>query len=210
LALDAPAERNLMEFILYAFAALLLLVLALSFIAPARVEYTEEIIVEAPVAQVYDDIRLQDHLMRWSAWPKETGSTCTVDGSDGEVGTRVLFFTKAKRIGHQEIIALEENNTVVLTLVGPGPPHHPRLRFDVRPCGETATTVAAHFVNDLPRPFNIIWKFAGLSAWTRRMHRKDLEGLKAFAEPPHRDSDGRVVGRPPGGDNPYQHREHAA
>lgn len=132
--------------------------------------------------------------MRWSAWPKQTGSFCTVDGPNGEVGTCVLFFAKAKWIGRQEIIALEENNTVVLALVAPGPPHHPRLRFDVCPCGETATTVAAHFVNDLPHPFDIVWKFAGLSAWTQRMHRNDLEDLKAYAEPPHRDIGGRVVG----------------
>lgn len=34
------------------------LVLFLPFIAPVRVEYTEEITVEAPVAHVYDDTRL--------------------------------------------------------------------------------------------------------------------------------------------------------
>lgn len=65
----------------------------------------------------------------------------------------------------------------------------------------------AHFVNELPRPFNAIWKFAGLTKWTREMHRKDLAGLKAFAEPPHKDMTGQVVGRPPRGVNPYEHSE---
>ena len=67
----------------------------------------------------------------------------------------------------------------------------------------------AHFVNELPRPFNAIWKFAGLTKWTREMHRKDLAGLKAFAEPPHKDMTGQVVGRPPSGVNPYEHRAQA-
>lgn len=67
----------------------------------------------------------------------------------------------------------------------------------------------AHFVNELPRPFNAIWKFAGLTKWTREMHRKDLAGLKAFAEPPHKDMTGQVVGRPPSGVNPHEHRAQA-
>ncbi|MEM6589906.1 MAG: SRPBCC family protein [Pseudomonadota bacterium] len=198
-----------MEFLLCILLGLIALVAVLSAIAPARVEYTEQIIVDAPVAHVYDDIRLQEHLMRWSAWPKETKSTCTVEGSDGETGTKTVFFTKGKRIGHQEVVHLKENEEVVLTLVGPGPPHKPKLKFELRPEGHGSTCVMAHFINELPRPFNAIWKFAGLTKWTREMHRKDLAGLKAFSEPPHRDMNGEVVGRPPKGENPYEHNKQA-
>ncbi|MEO1474186.1 MAG: hypothetical protein AAFS03_09665, partial [Pseudomonadota bacterium] len=98
----------------------------------------------------------------------------------------------------------------VLTLVGPGPPHKPKLTFELRPESERRTRVIAHFVNELPRPFNAIWKFAGLTKWTREMHRRDLAGLRAFAEPPHQDINGKVVGRPPKGDNPYEHNKRAA
>ena len=189
---------------------LALVVAILSARAPTRVEYTEEIVVDAPVADVYDDIRLQDRLMRWSAWPKETKSTCAVDtdaartGEDGSVGARTVFFSKGKRVGHQEIVGLKENEEVAMTLVGPGPPHRPRLTFELVPEGPSRTRVLAHFVNELPRPFNAIWRFAGLSKWTREMHVKDLAGLKAFSEPPHRDADGLVVGRPPREPNPYE------
>ena len=199
-----------MEIILYVVLGLIALVAFLSVIAPATVEYTEEIMVDAPVKNVYDDIRLQEHLMRWSAWPKETKSTCTVEGADGETGTKTVFFTKGKRVGHQEVVHLKESEEVVLTLVGPGPPHKPKLTFELRSEGEGRTRVMAHFVNQLPRPFNAIWKFAGLSKWTREMHRKDLAGLKAFSEPPHRDMNGDVVGRPPKGSNPYEHNKWAA
>lgn len=191
-------------------AALFLLVAILSALAPTRLEYTEEITVDAPVEDVYDDIRLQDRLMRWSAWPKETKSTCAVDtgaartGQDGEVGARTVFFSKGKRVGHQEIVGIEENRELSFTLEGAGPPHHPVMTFRLSPMGADRTKVALHFVNRFPRPFNAIWHFAGLSKWTRKMHRKDLAGLKAFSEPPHRDADGRVVGRPPEGENPYQ------
>ena len=199
-----------MELALYIMLGLLAVIALLSALSPTKVEYTEEITVDAEVKDVYDDIRLQEHLMRWSAWPKETKSTCTVEGTDGETGTKTVFFTKGKRVGHQEVVRLKENEEVVLTLVGPGPPHKPKLTFELHNKSDGRTRVMAHFVNELPRPFNAIWKFAGLSKWTREMHRKDLAGLKAFSEPPHRDMNGDVVGRPPKGDNPYEHNNRAA
>lgn len=196
-----------MEILLYVVLGLVAVVALSSALAPTRVAYTEEITVDTSLKDVYDDIRLQEHLMRWSAWPKETKSTCTVEGKDGETGAKTVFFTKGKRVGHQEVVNLKENEEVILTLVGPGPPHKPKLTFELRAKGKDRTHVLAHFVNELPRPFNAIWRFAGLSKWTRDMHRKDLAGLKAFSEPPHRDINGDVVGRPPTGTNPYEHKK---
>ncbi|GJD93609.1 hypothetical protein [Methylobacterium iners] len=200
----------MLETAIYGFMILVTLIAVLSALAPVRVAYTEEIIVEAPIRDVYDDIRIQEHLMRWSAWPKETKSTCTVEGADGQIGAKTAFFTKGKRVGYQEVVSLKEDQEVALVLHGPGPPHRPELTFELRALTEHRTQVLAHFVNELPRPFNAIWKFAGLSKWTREMHRKDLAGLRAFSEPPHRDNNGRVVGRPPRGVNPYEHNKLAA
>lgn len=189
--------------------AAVVLVVLLSALAPGCMSYTEEIVIAAPVRDVYDDIRLQERLMRWSAWPKETKATCSVDISnaaeadDGTVGARTIFFSKGKRVGHQEIVALELDQTIAMVLQGPGPPHRPRLTFRLFPIDENHTRVVLDFVNELPRPFNALWHFAGLSRWTRLMHRRDLEGLKAFSEPPHRDADGRIVGRQPKLPNPY-------
>lgn len=197
----------MLEIAAFVLFILVALVAILSILSPTRVAYTEEITIDAPAQHVYDDIRLQEHLMRWSAWPKETKSTCAVEGIDGQVGTKTAFFTKGKRVGHQEVVGLTPGQQVALVLRGPGPPHRPRLTFELRALADNRTQVLAHFVNDLPRPFNALWNFAGLSKWTRAMHRKDLMGLKAFSEPPHRDADGHVVGRPPRGPNPYGHTQ---
>lgn len=199
-----------MEIALYGLLALVVLIGLLSALAPTLVAYTEEVLIDAPVSDVYDDIRLQEHLMRWSAWPQETKSTCTVEGPDGQVGTKTAFFTKGKRVGYQEVVSLKQDQEVALVLFGPGPPHRPRLTFELRANGENRTLVLAHFANELPRPFNAVWKFAGLTKWTREMHRKDLAGLKAFSEPPHKDMTGKVVGRPPAGINPLEHNKRAA
>lgn len=192
-------------------AALACIVGFLSILAPTRVEYTETVDIGARPEDVFDDVRFQERLMRWSAWPKETGSLCATDctgsedGADGAVGCRTVFYSKGKRFGHQEVVRVEPNRVVALTLESKGPPHTPLLTFYFEPIEDDRTRVKMHFINELPRPFNAIWKFAGLTNWTRKMHRKDLEGLRVFSEPPHRDSSGRIVGRPPEGPNPYEH-----
>lgn len=189
---------------------LTLIIILLSALSPARIEYEETITIAAPLDQIYNDIRFQDRLMRWSAWPKETKSKCAVDtthtieGEDGTVGTRTVFFSKGKAIGFQEIQSIKPNHSVSFTLEGAGPPHFPTMTFKLRPLGSKETEVMLSFINRMPPPFNLIWNFAGMSKWTRRMHVKDLQGLKAFSEPPHRDADGNVVGREMSIPNPYE------
>ncbi|MEM8649893.1 MAG: hypothetical protein AAGF54_05125 [Pseudomonadota bacterium] len=189
---------------------LTLIVMLLSALSPTRLEYEETITINAPVGQVFDDIRFQDRLMRWSARPKETKSKCAVDtahtieGEDGTVGTRTVFFSKGKAMGFQEIQSLEPNHSASFTLEGAGPPHFPTMIFKLEELGTEKTKVILSFVNRMPPPFNLIWNFAGISKWTRKMHVKDLAGLQAFSEPPHKDADGNVVGRKLNRPNPYE------
>ncbi|MEN0063970.1 MAG: SRPBCC family protein [Myxococcota bacterium] len=193
--------------VLAVLGAITLLGIGLAAWAPTRVTYTESIDIDAPAADVFDDIRLQERLMRWSAWPAETGSQCAVDpgpsGVDGSEGSRTVFVSRGRSIGHQVITRIVDQREIAMTLVGPGPPHRPSLRFELEPLDAQHCRVKLHFVNEFSRPFNAIWQFAGLTRWTRELHRNDLEGLKAFSEPPHRDANGQVVGRPPTGENPY-------
>jgi hypothetical protein len=152
---------------------------------PRVVEYVETIRIEVPARDLYDHVRLQERLMLWSAWPSTTKSTCATEGQDGAVGARTVFFSKGKRFGHQEVVRLIEGRAVELTLESAGPPHKPWMRFDFVPLSETETEVRLHFRNDISPPFHLIQRLIGLVAWTRDMHRKDLQGLKKFAEPPH-------------------------
>jgi hypothetical protein len=113
-----------MELLLGGGGGFIALILVLAFIAPSRVAYAGGIVVNAPISDVYDDIRPQKHLMRWSAWPQETRPTCGVEGPGGVVGTKAAFFTKGKRVGQQEVVALKENKEVALNLVGLPPQGH--------------------------------------------------------------------------------------
>ena len=193
-----------------AIGCLSLIVIVLSALSPTKLKYEETITINAPAWQIYDDIRLQQRLMRWTAWPKETKSKCAVDtghtieGEDGTVGTRTVFFSKGKAMGFQEIQSLKLNHSLSFTLESAGPPHYPTMVFTLEELAEDKTRVVLFFINRMPPPFNLIWNFAGISKWTRKMHVKDLQGLKAFSEPPHKDADGTVVGRGMNIPNPYE------
>jgi hypothetical protein len=164
---------------------------------PRRVSYTEEMVVDAPVGEIYDHIRFQERLMRWSAWPSETGSACACEGPDGEVGARTVFFTKTgARFGHQEVTALEPGRRVELRLESKGPPQRPVLAFELEPLGDSRTRVTLRFDNRIAWPFNAVLRLAGVVRWTREMHRKDLAGLKRYAEPPHRTYTGEPATEP--------------
>jgi uncharacterized protein YndB with AHSA1/START domain len=164
------------------------------FATPKRVRYTETIEIDAPADDIYDHIRFQERLMRWSAWPSETGSTCACEGVDGEIGARTVFLTrKGDRFGHQEVVGLDPGRRVELALESKGPPQRTKLAFELQPLGDSRTRVLLHFDNDIARPFNLLLRIAGVVRWTRGMHVKDLQGLKAYAEPPHKTYAGDVA-----------------
>jgi hypothetical protein len=153
-------------------------------LTPTTVQYTETLVIETPARDLYDHTRLQARLMQWSAWPSETGSTCECENTDGEVGARTVFFSKGQRFGYQEVTRLVDGQSVELSLFSKGPPQKPVLRFDFLPISPSQTEVHLIFQNTLARPFNVILRLAGIVRWTRKMHLKDLQGLKRYSEPP--------------------------
>ena len=165
-----------------ALAAALILAMILT---PRTVDYVETIEINASARRLYDTTRHQADLMRWSAWLSTTGSQCSVAGPDGQLGARTVFLSKdGKPFGHQEIIALTEDRSVALTLESKGPPQKPVLTFYFLPLEEERTLVLLHFCNPITPPFHLALKLFGVVDWTRGMHRKDLEGLKRYNEPP--------------------------
>jgi hypothetical protein len=162
-------------------------------LTPTTVRYTETLVIDASAQDLYDNTRWQARLMDWSAWPSETGSTCACENTDGVVGARTVFFSKGQRFGYQEVTRLSDGRSVELALFSKGPPQKPVLRFDFVPLSDSRTEVRLNFENTLARPFNVILRLAGIVRWTRKMHLKDLQGLKRYSEPPFLSYVGRPV-----------------
>lgn len=150
---------------------------------PRVTEYVETIEIAKPASQVHDAIRFQRDLMLWSAWPSETGSQCSVKGTDGAVGAQTVFLDKSgKQFGYQEVTRLSDGALVRFKLESKGPPHKPVLDLYTVPLDSQNTKVVLHFRNDITPPFHVILRIAGVVRWTRRMQQKDLHGLKCFLE----------------------------
>lgn len=152
-------------------------------LTPRRVEYVEHTDINANPQSVYNAVRRQETLMQWSAWPAETGSDCRVEGADGVVGAQLVYLDKRGRVfGRQEVLSLEENRLVSLSVESKGPPQATRLTILLTPIDEGRTRALLHFENRIAPPFHLILRLAGVVRWTREMHAKDLAGLKRWCE----------------------------
>lgn len=83
--IDINHEEIKMKIVLIGLLLLVGLGFGVVIFLPNTVRYSEKIIVNAPIDQVYDNIRFQERLMLWSAWPEATGSTCSLENADGRV-----------------------------------------------------------------------------------------------------------------------------
>lgn len=150
---------------------------------PRIVEYVETTTIDAPRRAVYDAIRRQSYLMKWSAWPSETGSACKVLGEDGVVGAQTVFLDKkGSKFGYQEVTQMTKDASVSFMLESKGPPHLPVMHFYLSDLDDDKTHVSLHFINDITPPFHLALRLFGVVKWTRGMHKKDLDGLKRFLE----------------------------
>lgn len=185
-----------MSFMIVLLLCLAVALLAAVWLVPTKVRYSESLLIDASARDLYDNTRLQARLMEWSAWPSETKSTCSLENLDGQLGARTVFFSKGQRFGYQEVTRLVDGQTVELALFSKGPPQKPLLTFTFVPRAAKQTEVRLEFENTLARPFNVILRFAGIVRWTRRMHVKDLQGLKRYSEPPFLTYTGQPVSVP--------------
>ncbi len=170
----------------------ILLAIALGFLSafvilllklPTKVQYIEEVEINAPIKAVFDAIRYQEQLMKWSAWPSETKSQCAVKNVDGQVGAQTVYLQKGKEFGYQEVTQLVEHEKVSFYLTSKAPfEQDTNLHFYLSRAENGQTKVALYFDNRLKRPSHIFPHLFGIIDWTHKMHLKDLAGLKKFAE----------------------------
>ena len=68
-----PNKKRMMTTVLIgAGMGFLIALFVLAIKLPTKIQYVEEIEVNASIKETYDAIRFQERLMKWSAWPSET------------------------------------------------------------------------------------------------------------------------------------------
>jgi len=163
---------------------ILCLALLINFL-PDKVRYVESVVINSDVKSAYDAIREQKQLMKWSAWPRETKSSCQVENEDGKIGAKMTYLNKkGRKFGYQEVIELEASHKVAFYLKSFVAPFEKdvRLTFYLREKAPELTEVSMWFDEELKKPHFLIAYFGGIIKWVHSMHLKDLANLKSYLE----------------------------
>lgn len=141
------------------------------------------VVVNRPIEELRPLVSEGDQILEWSAWMEATGYTCSTTGASGEVGSAIEFRNPAGRLqGTQTLTRLTSDQALHQLTAKNGPfTLRPTVLFRLRALDPARTEVALDFDNPMPVPLRVLAKL-GLERWVRRLHRKDLEQLKAYAE----------------------------
>lgn len=107
-----------MSTLIYILIGIVVLIAILGIIAPKTYDVHRSIVIEKPVAEVYDFLKYIDNQDLWSPWKeKDPNMKKTLTGTDGEVGFISAWVgNKAVGEGEQELVALKENEEVTSVL----------------------------------------------------------------------------------------------
>lgn len=127
-----------------------LVMLAVGFTMPRVIEVSRSTLIKAPAGEVYPHVASLKAFHEWSPWSTlDPDMTVEFTGPDAGAGQRMSWTSQSDDVGSgsQEIVAVEENRTVVsdLDFDGMGTA---TARFDLEPDGD-ATRVTWSFRTDL-------------------------------------------------------------
>lgn len=149
-------------------------------------EWTDNIVVDRPLAQVQAAIADEHQVMAWSAWPEATGYSCAVDGDGRSIGSAIVFSDGAgAEQGRQRLTRIEPDR-IEYRLRNRGPRGRditPEVDFRLDALDDTHTRVHLDFRATVPLPPGArqIAELL-LGRRVRRLHVEDLERLKAHVE----------------------------
>jgi Polyketide cyclase / dehydrase and lipid transport len=151
-----------------------------------HVEWTENIVVDRPLAVVQAAIADEHRLMTWSAWPRATGYSCSVDGDGRSIGSAIVFRDRAGVEQGRQCLTRVEPDRVEYRLRNKGPRGRdmtPEVDFRLEALDDSHTRVHLDFRATAPLPpgvRQVVEQLLGRRV--RRLHVEDLELLKAHVE----------------------------
>ena len=101
-----------MSTLLYILLGIVLLIIILGMIAPKTYEVNRSIVVNKPLSEVFNYLKLLKNQEDWSPWAeRDPNMKKTFSGTDGEVGFISAWESDHKQVGsgEQEIIGIDEN-----------------------------------------------------------------------------------------------------
>lgn len=108
-----------MNTLLYILIAVVLLIVILALIAPKNYAVSRDIVINKPISEVYNYLKLINNQDHWSPWQeRDPDMKKKFTGTDGEVGFISAWESDHKQVGsgEQEIVGLKENEEIATHL----------------------------------------------------------------------------------------------
>ena len=138
--------------------AVIITVGALSFFLPTSQKVERSVVINAPAAEIYNQLIKLENFNKFSVWSQQDSSAVyTLTGMDGKVGAATSWKGSPEISGEGkiEIISLETNKSVKHKLHFTKPKKGTAVStFVINQTNKDATNVSWTFNMDTPRPWN--------------------------------------------------------
>ncbi|MCF7561407.1 SRPBCC family protein [Sabulilitoribacter multivorans] len=174
-----------MYIVVYIIVALIVILGFLALIAPKKYDVSRSIIIEKPISEVFNYLKLIKKQNDWSPWKKkDPHMKQEFIGTDGEVG----FISKWEGnkdvgVGEQEILRIVENEVIESQLRFFKPwKSQSNAYLKVEDLGNNRTKVIWEFSGKNPIPFNIFMLFFNFEKAVGKDFEEGLASLKIQLE----------------------------
>ncbi len=162
----------------------IVVLLAIAYILPGRVEVERATVIDAPPAEVFELVNGFAHFNRWSPWyERDPEGDYRIEGPERGVGARMVWASDQPDVGagSQEIIESVPDR-LVRTRLDFGEMGDAKARFEIQPRGEDRTHLVWGFETDLG--LNPVSRYFGLmfERWIGPDYEYGLARLKTLAE----------------------------
>ncbi len=163
---------------------LIVIVAALSFIAPTKMHNERSIVIKAPKEAVFANVKMFGNYQKWSPWlEKDSTAKTAIEGADGTVGAKYTWIgNKEVGQGEQTISKLEDNKTVETDIHFIKPWDGKATSYIHLEDAEGGTKVTWGFNSEMPRPFNVMGLFMNPEKMIGDEYDKGLSNLKSVTE----------------------------
>lgn len=170
---------------LYILLGLVVLILALSVIAPKHYDVNRSVVINKPVSQVYNYLKYIKNQDEWSPWAKkDPDMKQTFTGTDGEIGFISRWEgNKDVGTGEQELTHLSENESVLTELRFYKPwESQSDGYFRLEPIDDNTTKVIWGFSGKNKFPWHILMMFMSMEKAVGKDFEEGLADLKTILE----------------------------
>ncbi|MEP7235593.1 MAG: SRPBCC family protein, partial [Ignavibacteriota bacterium] len=173
-----------LKIILYIVLGLVLLVLGLAFIAPTKLHVERNVVIKAPRAVIFRNVKLFSNIKKWSPWEeKDPNMKSSIEGNDGTVGARYKWIGNDDvGEGEQTFQKIEENSRVETDLHFIKPWESHAAAYTILSDSGDGVKVSWGFNTEMARPFNIMGLFMNMDRAVGDDFSRGLGKLKVLSE----------------------------